>query len=991
MRSLMVLAAVLVLGNWALAQEPLVNNLDFGAGAKGWGGWAEGPAHKWEIEPTGGHQGKPALRIEARDPNGQVMVMTSTDRLQAGERYVFEAWWRKLDVGGDLQADLRVITRDKDGKWLSGDDLRARRTVTEGEWTGLSYRLMIPAKTASASIGIWVRQGTGTIWVSDISVRPAPLGVRTYDSMYTYDPEQVPLGMAPLLGFQKLRETNSPFLARSQRWNRLLMDVAFWQEDMSRAKRVVLYRGRKPAELAAAAAALKQALADLDALQQSYGRLYVAKNEADLATVFDPAAERLGQAVENGHGKLRQLLAALNPKPPSGAWLNIPKAPTNLPWWDPQKRQPRYMLWNRWSDAEMRDREEPLELGDCQTLTAGTPADFVNGVADWSSYSRQRETLDAVGAKRFTLITHYSLHDKGYLAPEFAKAQGDEPDLRMWDEEGKPLGPPSGLANINWLNPKVREHMVDVLTQMAKHFRSQAAYQFCISSWESSGPYIGNTRIGGNPTHKTAFQGYLRARYGTVEKLNQAWGSSYGSFGEVAPVPEAPVAVGEAGTPLLLESQRWAQEAYVDYIRAITDTWRRTDPTKPMIGQQSGLMQSIVSPNIVNSVDILGYHNRSRTVMPLQLWLTSVQRYTNRPLALYENFWGCQEDHPQRLDEEPVMRAQLRRYLYRHAAWGRCTQTWWYAYTSAPYLLSYNGNWFTPTYDLTTFRYSAAGLPVEKRKVDRFEAMLLGSAVVPSRLLVVQPYAAMLAQGRGSAAWQEWIAWHNLLFPRNQLYEALPDTWFAEGKCKLSDFDAVILPVATHLDPRFTAQLLAFLQRGGLVVASGPPALFDDLGRPDGSLLRAATPAVKAARVGEAQGAWEFDYGVPANAAGQVEVKVGKGRLVLLPRELTRLADKGQSLAGVLRQKVTPAAEAPGTTLELLLRRLPDGRHLLCVLNRDPDQATAGEVRVQGVFSRVADVDQPRPAAIPATVKAGATRFRLALDPGETAYVLLAR
>ncbi|HOM83739.1 MAG TPA: beta-galactosidase [Armatimonadota bacterium] len=968
------------------AQEPLVPNFDFSEGLKGWTAWSSNAQHPWSLDEAVGHAGKPSLRIEARNPSGNVMVMTETDRLKPGERYVIDAWWRTEGVSADASADLRIIFRDAAGAWLTGDDIYPYATQTEGEWTLKRYRIIPPERTVSATVGFWVREATGTFWISDLSIRAIPKGERTYPSMYDYDPDEVTLGPVPLEAFNKLKETDSPFLPRAKRWNQLLFKIAFWQEDFSRTRRAILYLGRSQDSLGTHGKALNAALADLDRLQQLYGRLYVAQAAAELPTKLDPELERLEKAVAAGHAGLQRFLAGLAPG--DAKWAIVPRAPTDQPWWDAEKKRPRYILWNRWSNPAFHDMEELLEMGDCQTLTSGYPITFEKGVAGWQNYLDQWEKLREVGIRRSSLITHYSLHDKGYLAPEFVKAQGDDPDLRIWDAEGKPMGPKSGVTLFNWLNPKAGAHMEDVLTQMARFFKDRKEYQFYVDSWECAGPYASGVRIGYNPSHQAAFRDYLRARYGSIERLNQAWNTRYGSFEEIKPAPEKPVAVGDAAAPLAIESQRWAQEAYVDYLKRIRDTIAAVDPTKPVFGEHSGLLDRVLSPRIWESVDILGYHNRGRTTMPVQVWMASLQRVMKKPMGLFENFWGCQEDHPQRMHEERVMRAQMRRYLYRHAVWGHCTQTWWYAYTTAPYLKSYNGNWFTPIYDLTTFRYSAPGFPIEKRKVDRVQSLLLGSEIVPSRVLLVQPYAEMLAQGPRSEVLNEWLAWHRLLFPRNQLYEVLPDTWFAEGKVKLSGFDVVILPVACHLERAFTQQLVEFLRAGGVVIASGAPGLYDQLGRPDGSLLAAA--GLSARRESKPGEAWRFSYGAPVNERGWVEAKVGKGSLLLLPSSLAGLKTR-DALAERVRAHAVPAAEAPGTTLELLLRALPDGRYLLCALNTSPDAPTTGDVVVRGSFTRVADIDMPR--AFPVTAKRAEerTRFRITLDPGGTAYYLLAR
>ncbi|MBM4082146.1 MAG: hypothetical protein FJ278_20740, partial [Planctomycetes bacterium] len=403
----------------ACAEEALVPNLDLSEGLKGWSAWTGATAHPWTLDPNG-RGGKPALRIDAQDATHNVMVMTHTDALKPGQRYALEAWWRLGDMNPDHQVDLRVIFRDAKGKWLTGEDLHSHATKTEKDWVLKRYRLIPPERTASTAVGVWVRETTGTIWVSDMSIRLLPPGERSFDSMSDYDPHQVQLGMAPLKSFYKLKESGSPFLAAAKRWNQLLVDAAFWQEDVSRARRAALYSGREESALAAHAKALAQALADLDRLQQTYGRLYAAGRHADLAATFDPAADKLAAFVTASHAAVKGLIAEWRPAA-EGPWLTIPKAATDQPWWDAAKGQPRYMLWNRWSDARFRDLEEPLQMGDCQTLTAGAPSAFQNGVASWQAYLDQRPPLDEAGARRFSLITHYSLHDKGYLAREFVQ------------------------------------------------------------------------------------------------------------------------------------------------------------------------------------------------------------------------------------------------------------------------------------------------------------------------------------------------------------------------------------------------------------------------------------------------------------------------------------------------------------------------------------------------------------------------------------------
>ncbi|MDP6117505.1 MAG: beta-galactosidase, partial [Planctomycetota bacterium] len=972
------------------AEEPIFTNLDFSNGLDGWGAWSGTKAHRWVLDKEVGHGGKSSLRIEADSRKNNVMVLTTTTRMKPGQRYGFEMWWRFEKMSLRFRSDFRVIFRDADGKWITGIDLNPHFRKPEGDWFQTRYRMLVPDNAASTTVGIWVRETKGIVRVSGMSLSLIPAGQRSLDSMYLYDPFQVKLGPVPLQNFRKLKSDKSPFLSAAKRWNELLVAAGFMQEDLCRARRALLYTRRPDDLLSAHDDRARKVLADLDDAYQRLGRLYDKSDSNRLAAEFIPSARKVEKDIRDARAGLKSLVDEARPSTKASEWLKIPEVDTGQPWWDAERKRARYVFWTRWSNPEQREMEMPLRLGDGQTLTVGRPKDATQGICDWSNYLDQAKTMHDAGARRFSLITHYSLHDKGYLSREFAEKNKSDPDITMMDNEGKPMAPRSGLCHFNWLNPKVRSHMVDVLTQMAKFFKERKEYQFYVTSWEGAGPYCRQIRIGNNPSHKEAFRKFLKQRYGNITALNAKWRTDYESSDAISPQPEEDTPTGAPATPRLIESRRWAQEAYVDYLKLIRDTIHRIDPTKPIIGEHSGLLDRVISPRIYDSVDLLGYHRRAGTTMPVQVWMSSLQRHTGKCTGLFENFWGCQEDHPGRMSEERAMRAQIRRYLYRHAVWGRSLQTWWYSYTTAGYLTSYNCNWLNPVYDLTTLRYSAAGLPVEKEKVDRLQGLLLNSEIVPSRLLVIQPYDTMLAQGRGSEAWSEWMEWHDLLFPRNLLYEVLPDIWFADGRVSLRDFDVVILPIATHLDPRFSAKLIDFIRQGGTCITSGPCGIYDHLGHENGDIMSAAQPKLTTRCESKPDEDWRYSYGVQANADGLVETSVGQGKLFLLPESVTAFEDGGRALSSLIRSKVAPAVEARGTKLELLLRKLMDGRHLLCALNRDPDRRTTGEVVINGAFRQVADIDISPPFPIRTEVEDGQTRFRVTLDAGATSYFLLA-
>ena len=106
------------------------------------------------------------------------------------------------------------------------------------------------------------------------------------------------------------------------------------------------------------------------------------------------------------------------------------------------------------------------------------------------------------------------------------------------------------------------------------------------------------------------------------------------------------------------------------------------------------------------------------------LLIHSMSRYNgHKPVCQYENFWGIQEHHD-RMYEELPQRHSAQKYLFRLTAWSRFLQIWWYSYTPATYLTRYDGNYFDPSYALTTLRYRTAGLPVYFEKFRRLQRAL---------------------------------------------------------------------------------------------------------------------------------------------------------------------------------------------------------------------------------------------------------------------------
>jgi hypothetical protein len=145
-------------------------------------------------------------------------------------------------------------------------------------------------------------------------------------------------------------------------------------------------------------------------------------------------------------------------------------------------------------------------------------------------------------------------------------------------------------------------------------------------------------------------------------------------------------------------------------------------------------------------------------------------------------------------------------------------------------MIRFNGNWFNPVYDLTTLRYSAAGLPAAKARVKRLEEVFLNSAIQRPRAVMMQPVTSMLFQNYWKESYAEMERMHDLLQARNCVPDILPETFFTDGRAKLDDYGVVILPYAQFFPNKLAGKLREWVRKGGTLVALGPFGIYDKFG-----------------------------------------------------------------------------------------------------------------------------------------------------------------
>jgi beta-galactosidase len=153
------------------------------------------------------------------------------------------------------------------------------------------------------------------------------------------------------------------------------------------------------------------------------------------------------------------------------------------------------------------------------------------------------------------------------------------PEILPVDHEGRTLWPGGRQA---WCpcSPVFREYALALAEQLAVRYGEHPA----LAMWHVS------NELGGHNVHcycdvsADAFRAWLIARYGDVETLNDAWGTTfwsqrYGSFEEILPPRLTPTFPNPTQQ---LDFRRFSSDALLDHFRAERDVLHRVTPGVPV-------------------------------------------------------------------------------------------------------------------------------------------------------------------------------------------------------------------------------------------------------------------------------------------------------------------------------------------------------------------------------------------------------------------------
>ena len=582
------------------------------------------------------------------------------------------------------------------------------------------------------------------------------------------------------------------------------------------------------------------------------------------------------------------------------------------------------------------------------------------------------------------------LHRCTSVAPKWwQEKHRADPDLYLKGPDGQHADVLSESPQLNFWHPKVQR----LHEQLCRETTSQYARQFSGRVWfgHMAGEGFlyaedkeGRFETGYNTTAVAAFRRWLKKTYGTIDAMNAKWRSRHKRFDVINPPPSAKKVPRVTPTGLTYDWARFRQQSWHAWIRRCRDAARQGVPGMPLACYLSigmlfgpGPVSGFDPVEMCKTFDIITDHGRLYTsnMVCNSRAMDALRKATGRATGNLE--WGA---YPfvDIFDERDLKNGTLR-LAHRMLHWGDTMLEYWGG-TGAGWADACN--WTDPRLGHTLLRYSSTYIPLSIARAQAHAPVWFGCPTVDPDVVILESQASFYN------SWPTHLVRHTMRWLALQLeakghnYGFLYEKLLLDGRQRLDGVKVVLLPHGVTLPPAMTDMLMKWVRAGGVLIALGPPGLYDPYGAADGRLLAAAFGRCRWTR-GPKGGYWRatFDrapkYRIPDDGRYfMVEAALGKGRVYVANWSASALYEAACKLVPTHAPRRFFARH---NRVELVMRRGSDCRYL-SILN-----ATPNEVHDEIVLreSRATVVDTGTGVPVPVTAVEGQARFPIRLAPVE--------
>lgn len=359
-----------------------------------------------------------------------------------------------------------------------------------------------------------------------------------------------------------------------------------------------------------------------------------------------------------------------------------------------------------------------------------------------------------------------------------------------------------------------------------------------------------------------AFRGWLERRYGTVEALNQAWGTAfwsqhYTAFDHVEPPRATPTF---PNPTQLLDFDRFSSDALLECYLAEVAVLREVTPGVPITTNFMGFFKPVDYWRWAQEVDFVCDDAYPDPADPASPGLAAMMRDLMRSLGGGKP-WILMEQAPSAVNwrerNAPKPAGQYRLWSLQAVARGADGVMQFQWRQSAAGAEKFHSGMVPHAGTETRVFREVEALGAELKSL----AGLVGSLCEPSRVALVLD-------------WDSWRALEQAAVPASLDYVAQLQRWhsafwrrglgvdFVPPEADLSAYDVVVAPAAHVLSQAARQNLAAVPGRGGQLVVAYQTGVLD----PD---LHVLLGGYLGAELREALGVWVEEFAPPALVAGQ--------------------------------------------------------------------------------------------------------------------------
>jgi len=863
-------------------------------------------------------------------------------------------------------------------------------------WIERTERLNPPEKAVSLHWTLSVANFPGKVYLDYITVRAVEHYKRKPVDMWYYNPLQAKLGKPLKARANKLFADKSPFIEAADKYNGLLTKAALAVDNAKILMRAYCHAGETKNAQAPLAGILKLEK-QLNRPYRTFQQLFFDNNSKDLDTKFYPDIKKLEGLITAEHDDIKKQLVLLQAK--TGWTPRSERKPK--PYAITPGGAPNQITFGKLSKATHHSLERHMGLN--RLLN---PNHF-NGLRrigrkqinhlDWEGAAK-----NLVGSiKEYPITKHlgvgtiFAAHRGAPVSRGWFNAHKDEPDILLSGVLGRASIRDTGCPLVNYWNPKVRKEVGNQAVSAGKALSKYKQVFFIAYAQEAGGPRVstpkGRCMAGGGPNALADFHAYLEKQYGNIDKLNKRWKTGYKTFKEINLIPDGwQRKDSPKPNPLGYWQERWRMDSYMDWLKLIYDGFKKGAPDKPVMTSHNRLCTRIQPARVFESSDIVGYHAGSPEQWVNGKLLQSMRRYVGREKSMgqFETTWATQ-GWRSRPGNERVQRAGLICHAYNMAMTDMHVQHFWYAYTGQAYMLYYNGNWFNPSTDVLTYRYSAGGMRVAVNNLEKLSDVFVSTRKLRSRILMIHPTTVAYHQWSTPGSRHDEKAVWRMLNGANIDFEFLPEEFIEDGRVKPADYDVIILPFAPYMKKALAARLVSWTAKGGMLISLGPCAVYDELGFPTPTAMKKLFGFVPKARgnLVAAPGKWK---GEKTDKDFTCESRVEKGRALYVKHPLSHAVytTKGacqKRLTEAILKRTKPFVSCTNNRLRLQVRENSRGDKFLMVLNPNPFEIYKGAINLNAAFSSIVDISIPGGFPVPLETKGGKARFNVTVAPAQLA------